>query len=188
MAIWGLMAIWGPSKHPCHLGVPFGGCHLGAIQTSTAPTGAIWGPSKHQQHQQVTTADPPTHLSFYRTTADGSAGYAVALNREAGVMRLADLRLPKCSTACNQNSAERFRRSRIGGESHGGHPNIHSTNKSPPQIPPTHLSFYRTTADGRADCAVALNREAGVIERANWGHPNIYSTNKLMAGQTVPWR
>ncbi len=58
---------------------------------------------------------PPTHLSFYRTTADGRAGCAVALNREAGVMRLADLRLPKCSTACSQSSADRFRRSRIGG-------------------------------------------------------------------------
>ena len=38
-----------------------------------------------------------------------------ALNREAGVTRFAERRLPNCSTTCSQSSADRFRRSRIGG-------------------------------------------------------------------------
>ena len=40
---------------------------------------------------------------------------AVALNLEAGVTRLAERRLLKCSTACSQTSGDRFNRSRIGG-------------------------------------------------------------------------
>ncbi len=57
----------------------------------------------------------------------------MALNLEAGVMRLAARRLPKCSTACNQSSADRFRRSRIGGAFFGITPRFPGFNWRPVQ-------------------------------------------------------
>lgn len=78
---------------------------IGAIQNSKHSTGQLSCIS-HDEHTG----------SGYRSDVIGlSVVFAAALKRDAGVTVLAEQRLLKPAIVCSHNSADRFRRSRIGG-------------------------------------------------------------------------
>ena len=104
-------------------------------------------------------------------------------------MRLAARRLPKCSTACNQSSADRFRRSRIGGAFFGITPRFPGFNWRPVQSSNGRHSHWHV-AQGSPAAKVLSGRKGPTLttirdytpELSKPNHPNQFTpTQRLYA-------